>query len=285
MYGAQKQDSRVIINRINELPEPVQFFIREVLKKQYVPVAAIFYQDVEPYKIDEWDDWWDGGQYEVLIVLDGDPDSDDWVEEMYYIARCSIKTDSKYGNIFVDDTSVGYWVSDLTSFWKDISLSHSYESFMFTKGKVVYAVNSFFNISNAKEPVGIFGVLDVAPQNWLEYAIQWFDIAEYAYQKGYYSHSAYLYRLVIEQGLKALLSFKRVDTKVKHNLYELFEQVHKHYSDIDPEWKGQIAKLYRKGAQFRYPDSSWIPTKEDIENLFRPTAKKVLDYVSSKISQ
>ncbi len=39
--GAQNQDT-VVINRIDELPEPVQFFIREVFKKQYVPVVAIF---------------------------------------------------------------------------------------------------------------------------------------------------------------------------------------------------------------------------------------------------
>ncbi len=293
MYGAQKQDSRVIINRINELPEPVQFFIREVLKKQYVPVAAIFYQDVEPYKIDEWDDWWFGGEYEVLIVLDGEWDSDEFINQQLYIIDVAKETDRRFGDIFSDTFIVGFWINPVDIFWGSVSDPDTYQNFMSNSGKIVYATERFFKIKSlVEQEEGIYGAIESSPQEWFEYAKMWFQIGEYSFKREFIGPCAYSYRMAIELSLKSLLLCVNASFKRGHNLQYYLKEVSKYYIDV-PVSSKELNKMYpmernkskKERIDFRYPDSSWIPTKEDIEKLFRPTAKKILDYVSSKISQ
>jgi len=139
LYGAQKQDT-VVINRIHELPEPVQFFIREVLKKQDVPIVAIFYQDEEPYAMDDWD--WDGGLYEVFLVYD-DVDDNAYISEIGKIVKAQKKTELKYGSIYVDDVVIGYWSNRMSTFLHQVGLGFTYASFIFKYGKLVYATEKF----------------------------------------------------------------------------------------------------------------------------------------------
>ncbi len=290
MYGTCREDNRVIINSIDESPEPVSFFVSQLLKKQYVPVAAVLYQDVEPYKIDEWDDWWFGGEYEVLIVLDGEWDSDEFIKQQLYIIDVAKETDRRFGDIFSDTFIVGFWVNPVDNFWYSVQDVDTYEHFIWNNGKVIYATDRFFYVRKfIEQKEGIYGVIETTPQEWFEYAKMWFQIAEYSLKKKFYSPSAYAYRLCIELSLKTLLRIAKVDFSGGHNLHYFLSEVKNYYEDV-PISFSDVNQTYPKKDKktkidFRYPDSSWIPTKEDIERFFRPTAKKILDYVSSKINQ
>ena len=293
IYGTSREDNRVIINRIDEAPEPVRFFVSQLLKKQYVPVAAVLYQDVEPYKIDEWDDWWFGGEYEVLIVLDGEWDSDEFIKQQLYIIDVAKETDRRFGDIFSDTFIVGFWVNPVDIFWGSVRHPDTYQYFMFNKGKIIYATERFFKIkSPAEQGEGIYGTVESSPQEWFEYAKMWFQIAEYSFKSGFIGPCAYSYRMTIELSFKSLLVRANASFKKGHNLLYYLKEVNKYYIDV-PVSSKELNEMYpieknkskEEKIDFRYPDSSWIPTKEDIEKFFRPTAKQILDHVSSKINQ
>ncbi len=294
MYGAQSQDT-VVINRIDELPEPVQFFIREVLKKQYVSIVAIFYQDEEPYAMDDWD--WDGGLYEVYLVYD-DVDDNAYIEEIGKIIKAQKKTELKYCSIYVDDVVIGYLSNRMSTFLHQVGLGFTYASFIFKYGKLVYATEKFITelvgnghisyllpgIAGTSKRRRLIDFSEIEPKIWLSYAFRWFDIASCAYERGHFAQCAYLYRLSIETSIKALYSKHKAETKAVHNLSKFIEDLLPYEPKLS-NLKESVDALYREHSDFRYPDSSWIPTKEDIEKFFRPTAKKILDYVSHKISQ
>ncbi len=294
MYGAQKRDT-VVINRIHELPEPVQFFVREVFKKQHVPIVAIFYQDEEPYAMDNWD--WDGGLYEVFLVYDN-VDDKAYIAEIGKIVKAQKKTELKYGSIYVDDVVIGYWSNRMSTFLHQVSIGFTYASFIFKYGKLVYAAEKFITalvdkghinyllpeIAGTYKRRKLIDFSKIEPEIWLSYAFKWFDIANCAYERGHFAQCAYLYRLSIETGIKALYSKHNAETNAVHNLSKFIEDLLPYEPELS-NLKGSVDALYREHSDFRYPDSSWIPTKEDIEKIFRPTAKKILDYVSRKISQ
>ncbi len=123
---------------------------------------------MEPYKIDEWDDYWDGGQYEVLIVLDGDWEDEEFSEQRIHIARSMLKAESKNGDIYVDGLVIGYWISGNDDFWLDIRDISAYPYFMIHKGKLIYATESFINqvlsFFHIDYTAGIYGILDAKSQ-------------------------------------------------------------------------------------------------------------------------